>query len=55
MVVAFKDQIASSLHEYGNSKGYTFASSLEATRLYSDLAWGGLYETRAFKLLSTAE
>ncbi len=55
MARIFVDQIAISLREYGDSKGYTFSSSLEKERFYSDLSWGGLFESNAFKAMSTQE
>lgn len=53
MARLFVSQIAISLREFGDSKNYTFSSSFEKDRFYDDLAWGGLFETKAFKALST--
>lgn len=55
IVRQFKADIAGSLTEYGTARGYTFSSSQEKVQFYSDMAWGGLSETRAFKALSAAE
>jgi hypothetical protein len=45
-------EIAIALQFYGDSKGYTFASSAVKTQFYQDLAWGGLQDTNAFQALS---
>ena len=51
----FVSQMAISLKEYGDSKGYTFPSNYAKDQFYGDLAWGGFYNTKAFKELSTSE
>lgn len=48
MVNTFVGQIATSLSEYGDQQGYTFATNTEKTQFYNDLAWGGLTNTKAF-------
>ncbi|WAC41198.1 hypothetical protein [Pedobacter sp. SL55] len=55
MARIFVDQIAISLELYGDLKGYSFTSSLEKKQFYGDLAWGGLFETKAFKAMSSNE
>ena len=52
MARKFVEQISFSLRDYGNSLNYVFSSNYEKERFYSDLAWGGLFETNVFKTLS---
>ncbi|WP_461486402.1 hypothetical protein [Pedobacter sp.] len=55
MARIFVEQIAISLEEYGDLKGYFFSSSFEKKQFYGDLAWGGLFESKAFKAKSYQE
>lgn len=47
MVRSFMNNIATSLKEFGLSRGYSLSD-----QFYSDMAWGGLTNTRAFSKLS---
>ena len=52
MVRIFVSQMSDALKTYGDSKGITFSSNLEKEVFYGDIAWAGLYETKAFKAMS---
>ncbi|WP_025142346.1 hypothetical protein [Pedobacter jeongneungensis] len=51
----FKSDIAKGLMEYGDLHNYTFSSTVEKNQFYSDMAWGGLEATPAYKALSNTE
>ncbi|MBE5318144.1 hypothetical protein IM793_03155 [Pedobacter sp. MR2016-19] len=55
MTIEFKDDIAAGLMEYGDLHNITFSTPAEKTQFYSDMAWGGLEATPAYKALSTAD
>nr|WP_199156130.1 hypothetical protein [Pedobacter sp. ASV2] len=55
MVIEFKNDIARGLREYGDMHNYTFPSPIDKDEFYSDMAWGGLEQTKAYKNLSTTD
>lgn len=48
---SFKDDIAAALTEFGDARNYTFSKATTKSECYSDMAWGGLEQTRAYKAL----
>jgi len=54
-VTSFVQKIATSLAEYGDSKGYKFTTATEKTQFYENMAWGGLEGTAAFGKLSATK
>ncbi|WP_293304099.1 hypothetical protein [Pedobacter sp. UBA5917] len=52
---SFVLDIAVTLREYGDTKGYTFSSNFAKEMFYGDLAWGGLTDTDAFLKLPLNE
>jgi len=55
MTIEFKNDIAAGLREYGDLHNYSFSSPEEKNQFYSDMAWGGLEQTPAYKSLSVSD